>query len=452
MSSFRGLCFLCCAAVLTFAQTNREAPPLPPGLVHSVLVKNNQLYSAPEILKVLDLKPDTPASLAVFQAAQKKLLQTDLFSDVSYEFRYTKTKPARYDVTYSVSEFQQVAPLQFEDLGVPDDALRAYLRSHVVLYNDRIPPTSTVLRRYTEAAQEFVAQSKPSLKVKAFVSSDDPDHLAVLIGPDKPLPRIAGVIITGNKAVETAVLQRTVNDVAVGQRLSDVNVREILNRSVKPLYAVKGYVAVTFPKIESEKSPEIEGYVVHIQIQEGPVFHFGNSAFRGGAFTADDIRSMAHYKKGETFDGSKAEQLRHDLSDSLRRQGYLDEKVELSQEQDDQNRAVNMIYTIIPGSVYTFRALEVHGLDIESEPEIRKLWAPKPGKAFNPEYPEFFLKRVRDTGMFDHLGTTKSSFSTDEGTHTVTVNLYFSGSQNDSSKPKAQGIAAPESTTQQGPP
>jgi outer membrane protein insertion porin family len=451
MFFLRGLCLLLCAAFLANAQTNKEKAP-PPGTIHAVIVKGNQLYDQAAILKVLDLRPGATASLTVFQEAQHRLLQTDLFADVSYEFRFSLTKPARYDVTYTVSEFQQVAPLQFEDLGVSEKDLRAYLQAHVPLYNDRIPPTPAVLRRYTEAAQDFVAQTRPSLKVKAFVSSDDPNHLAVLIAPDKPMPRIAGVTVTGNQVIETAVLQRTVNDVAVGQRMSDANVREMLNRSVKPLYAAKGYVAVSFPKIESEKSSENEGYVVHIQIQEGPVFHFGNSAFRGGSFTADDIRAMVHYKKGEVFDLSKAEQLRHDLSDSLRKQGYLDEKVELAQEEDDKNRAVNLSYSIVPGSLYTFQTLNVHGLDIESEPEVRKLWAPKPGKPFNPEYPEFFLKRIRDMGLFDHLGSTKSTFTPDEGTHTVAVDLFFSGSPSNSPKPKEQGIAAPESTTQQGPP
>jgi outer membrane protein assembly factor BamA len=439
---------------MAVAQTgkNTAAAAPPPGVIHTVAVQGNKIYKTTDIEKVLGLSPGQSATPAAFKAAQNRLLQTDLFSDVSYEFRFSRTKPAQYDLTYKVSEFEQIFPLQFEELGVPDDALRSYLKSHVPLYNDQIPPTKNVLERYVTAAQEYIAQSKPSLRVKGFVSPDDPDHPQVVIRPDKPLPRIAGVVVTGNKAIETPVLQRALNDVAVGQRLSDASLKEILARSIRPLYAAKGYVAVTFPKIDTEKSQENEGYIVHIQIQEGPVFRFGTSAFRGGSFTPDDVRSMMHYQKGQVFDASKAEQLRRDLVESLRHQGNIEAKVQLSQEEDDKNLAINLTYTIVPGPTFTFQTLKIHGLDIQSEPEIRKLWAPKPGKPFNPEYPDFFLKRVRDMGLFDNLGSTKSSFTPDESSHTVTVNLYFNGAEGEMKKAKQLGVPVPEPPSQQGPP
>ena len=218
------------------------------------------------------------------------------------------------------------------------------------------------------------------------------------------------------------------------------------------MYAAKGYVAVTFPKIDTEKSPENQGYVVHVQIQEGPVFRFGNSAFRGGSFTADDVRSMMHYKKGETFDGSKAEQLRHDLVESMRHKGSLEAKVDLSQQEDDKNLSINLTYTIVPGPLFTFQTLEIHGLDIESEPEIRKLWGAKPGKPFNPDYPDFFLKRVREMGLFDNLGTTRSTFTPDETTHEVVVKLFFGGAEGEAKKAKQKGVPVPEPPAQQTPP
>jgi outer membrane protein insertion porin family len=453
MSQTRTVWLLCCFVCLAGAQTskNSKSAPPPSGVIHSVVIQGNKFYQTADILKVLDLKKGAPASPEVFKAAQGRLLATDLFSAAEYEFRYTFTKPAQYDVTYKIGEFEQLYPLQFEELGVPDDALRRYLQAHVALYSDRIPPTNSVLHRYTAAAQEFVSETKPTLKVKAFVSSDDPNHPTVTIRPDRPLPRITDVVISGNKAIETPVLQRALNDVAVGQRLSDAGVQQILNRTVKPLYAAKGYVAVTFPKIDTEKSKENEGYIVRIQIQEGPIFHFGTSAFRGGQFTADDIRSMMHYQKGEVFDGTKAEQLRHDIAESLRHQGLLTSNVELTRAQDDKNLAINLVYTISPGPVYTFQTLNIHGLDIESEPQIRKLWGEKPGKPFNPDYPDFFLKRVREMGLFDNLGSTRSTFTPEDSTHTVTVNLFFAGKQGELKKAKESGQPPPAENTPTNP-
>jgi outer membrane protein insertion porin family len=438
MSIRRSALLLSCLAIGLYAQAPKSARVAvpPPGVVHAVLIEGNKIYSTPELVKVAGLKTGQTASPSAFKSAQEKLLATDLFSSVKYEFRWTGSKPAEYYVTYTVSEYGQLAPLRFEGLGVPEASLKQYLRSHVELYNDSIPATDSVVRRYSSAAQDFISQTKPDLKVKAFVLTDDPQQPIVMIRPDTPLPRIAGITITGNKAVETATLQRAVNDVAVGQRLSDANIHQILNATAKSIYMEKGYAAVSFPKIETEKAKQNSGYIVHVQVQEGPVFHFGTSAFRGGNFTPDDIRGLMHYSKGETFDGSKAEQLRAALVKTLRKQGHLDAKIDLARQQDDKDRAVNLVYAIAAGPVYTFQTLEVHGLDIESEPQIRKLWAPKPGKPFNPDYPDFFLNKVRDMSLFDNLGTTRSTFQADDATHAVTVKLYFKGAAAESEKKK----------------
>ncbi len=446
MFLLRNMFLLCCGlACAASAQSSRtpvsKAPP--PGVIHSVSVEGAKIYDVSDIKKVLGLSPGEAASLTTLKAAQTQLLQTDLFSNVEYSFHYSVSKPPLYDVVFKISEYEQVFPLQFEELGVPDDALRAYLRDHISLYSDRIPPTKPVLQRYTEAAQAFVAQTKPNLKVKAFVANDNPDHPSVVIRPDRPLPRIAGVTVAGNRAIETPVLMRALNEVAVGQRLSDATMRQLLETTVKPLYAAKGYVAVSFPKVVMEKSPENEGYLVHITIQEGPVFHFGSSTFRGGSFTPDDVRSMMHYKRGDVFDASKAEQLRTDLVKSMRHDGHLDAKIEVARAEDDKNEAINLTYQITPGPVFTFQALEVHGLDIESEPEIRKLWAPKPGKPFNPEYPDYFLQRVREMSLFDNLGSTRSDFKPDESSHTVIVSLYFKGAEGEIQKARKDGVPRP---------
>ena len=142
------------------------------------------------------------------------------------------------------------------------------------------------------------------------------------------------------------------------------------------------------------------------------------------------------------FDGTKAEQLRHDIGESLRHQGHLTSNVELTRDEDDKNLAINLTYTISPGPVYTFQTLSIQGLDIESEPQIRKLWGEKPGKPFNPDYPDFFLKRVREMGLFDNLGSTRSTFTPEDSNHTVTVNLFFAGAARRTQESQATGSAS----------
>ena len=65
-------------------------------------------------------------------------------------------------------------------------------------------------------------------------------------------------------------------------------------------------------------------------------------------------------------------------------------------------------FQIDPGPLYTLGKLDMVGLDIVSEPEIRKMWGIAPGRPFNPEYPDHFLARVKESGVFDDLKSTRS--------------------------------------------
>jgi outer membrane protein assembly factor BamA len=113
----------------------------------------------------------------------------------------------------------------------------------------------------------------------------------------------------------------------------------------------------------------------------------------------------------------------------MKRRGLLDANITAETEPDDTKRAVNIVYNVTPGAVYSFQKLDIRGLDINTEPAIAKLWGEKPGTPFNPDYPEFFLKRVKEQGILDNLAEVKSDYSSDASTHNVTVYLTFKGGE-----------------------
>jgi hypothetical protein len=79
------------------------------------------------------------------------------------------------------------------------------------------------------------------------------------------------------------------------------------------------------------------------------------------------------------------------------------------------------------GPQFLFGKLEINGLDILSEPEIRKAWGLLPGKPYQPDYPDGFLVGLRNEGVFENLGKTRAEPHIDEATHIVDVTLFFSG-------------------------
>jgi outer membrane protein insertion porin family len=412
--------------LLTAAQDAPPKKPPPPGVLHSVAVKGNSRYASDAIIQETRLKIGQPVSAAAIEQARINLQATELFNNVSDGYRFAGNPPA-YDVTFTVTENEQVFPIRFERLGVPDDALRGYLKEHVELYSDQIPGADGVLRRYTQAVQSFVSKSNPSVKVKALISNEDPQQLAAVFTSDIPAPTISQVVVSGNQAVDTGTILRAVNQVAIGVPLSDLRLKQILNGAIRPLYAAKGYAAVTFPKIETEPSKTNQGVVVKVQILDGPVFKFGRLHFHGEGMDQDEIRANIPFKPGQTFNGRQVDDFRLWLVHSLRRRGELDASVTTDIQPDDAHRAVDVAYNVFPGGTYTFQKLDVQGLDVTTTPVIERLWGEKPGKPFNPDYPDFFLKRVQEQGIFDNLADTSSDYTADASTHNVTVHLYFKG-------------------------
>jgi outer membrane protein insertion porin family len=432
---------VCFTGLLSWPSVAAQAPKAakreaPPGTLHSISVKGNQLYPAAAIIKESGLQIGQRVSPQIIEEARKKLQDTELFSNVADEYRFTGTVPPGYDLRFEVTEIQQLFPMRFERLGIDPEAIQKYLQSHVDLYSDRIPGTEGVLDRYKEAVQQFINQTHPDLKVKAMISNDDPQQLTVLFTPDTPAPTISQVIVTGNQAIDTGTILRAVNQVAVGVPLSDTRLKLILDGTIKPLYAAKGFAAVTFPKVETEPSKSNLGVIVKVDIKEGPVFRFGSIRFHGSGIDEDEIRDTIPFKPGQTFNSDQLDKFRVDLQHRMRRRGLLDASVTTQTETDDSKRAVNVTYNVVPGEVYNFRKLDVQGLDITSEPVVARLWGEKPGHPFNPDYPDFFLKRVREEGIFDNLGDTHSDYTADASSHSVIVHLYFKGGETQAQREK----------------
>ncbi len=418
---------LACSCVILAQEQAAPKKAPPPGTLHSISVKGNHLYSTQHIVDESGLKIGQHVTGPIIEQARKKIEATELFTSVADEYRFGAGLPPGYDLTFEVNENEQLFPIRFERLGVPAEKLRQYLRDHVELYADRIPGTEGVLHRYTSAVEEFVHQTNPSLKVRAVISNDDPQQLAVVFSSDIPAPTISQVTVSGNEAVDTGTILRAVNQVAIGVPLSDTRLKQILEGTIRPLYAAKGYAAVTFPNVEVEPAKTNLGVIVKVQIKDGPVFKFGSIRFHGSGMDEDEIRSLIPFKPGQTFNGEQVDNFRLEMIHRMKRHGLLDASVHTHAEPDDSKHLVNVTYDIAAGAVYNFARLDIQGLDVTTEPAISKLWGEKPGRPFNPDYPDFFLKRVQEQGVFDNLGGTQSDYTADASTHDVIVHLYFKG-------------------------
>jgi len=114
----------------------------------------------------------------------------------------------------------------------------------------------------------------------------------------------------------------------------------------------------------------------------------------------------------------------------LKHAGYMNSDITTRRSIDDDKRMVDLTLWVDAGTQFTMRKLTVVGLDLEGEAEITRIWTMKPGKPFNPDYPDMFLRTVREEGLFDNLGKTKADVKINDQDHTADVTLTFGGAPN----------------------
>ena len=425
-SGFRiqnGCALILVAACTVFGQT---AFPL-----ENVKIQGNERIPPAKIIAVSGLKIGATVSKSEFDEARARLMATGAFESVGYIFKPSADN-AGFDVTVEVVEVEQLFPYRFEDLPASEDQLRAALRKVSPLLSDEIPVTNQVLDKYIAAIQQ-VTESKT--KITGKLEPDASGQMAIVFRPDVPRDLVAEVKFTGNQVLPVAPLIQAFAAVAVGTPYREATMRVLLESSVRPLYEARGRMHVSFPKIDTKPSLFAEGVAVIVTVDEGPSYSLGDVKITGVAPAdqlemeqAADVRSKDIADLGEVKAGLER------VLTKYRSRGYLRASGKMARVVDDEARKVSVTLTVDPGARFSMGKLEILGLDVNSEPEIRKMWTLKAGEPFKPEYPDAFLDDIRKQQIFDNLGKTRSETRVDEKTRVVDVKLYFSSTPSESRK------------------
>jgi outer membrane protein insertion porin family len=404
-----------------------QSPSVPYPL-SNLTIQGNKRFTPAQIIGASGLKIGQAVSKDNFDVARARLLETGAFESVGYEFKPNAAKTG-YDATFDVAEVALLYPYRFEDLPAADEILRAALAKQEILMGQVIPATRQVLERYERTLTQAVGDK---IKVEGKLNYDLPGDPAIVFRPSGERPRISEVHLTGNESVPATELLNKFADVAVGTEFSDAAVRRLLDASVRPMYEARGRVRVAFPKIiaEPSKQPEVVGVSLTVTVEEGPLYKLGEVHFTGAATKqAKELEDLVKWRKDDTINFDEIKTGLDRIVKRYKSTGYLHVVARADRTVNDKEHIVDLAVNVEAGPVFTFGKLEIRGLDVISEPAIRKMWGAKDGNPFDAGYPETFLKDVKDQGIFDNLGETTSQVKVNEDAKTVDVTLTFLGSK-----------------------
>ncbi|MGH9632181.1 MAG: POTRA domain-containing protein [Bryobacteraceae bacterium] len=402
------------------SQTAGATPSWPIG---SLSVEGNSLYADEEILRLAGLRTGQTAGEKEFDAARDRLLATGLFESVGYSFKPAATGK-KYTATIEVDEIDQVFPYRFEGIQAEEPKLKEFLKEKEPLLGEKIPATEAILNRFTERIETYLAGSGQPQEITGRLVPEASGDLMVIFRPAQ-LPSVAEVKFTGNKLLPENKLQLAVAGTAIGAAYTEPRFQQILTNTIRPLYEELGHVRVSFPKLETSEARGVRGILVTVHVDEGHAYTLRNVELAGPMSRNEELLKEGRFATGETANFHRIGAGVEAMLQSLRRNGYLTAEAQTERKIDDQAKELDLVVAIEPGERYTFGNLTINGLDIQTEPHIRKAWAMERGSPYNAEYPEYFLARLRQDGIFENLGTTKSTKEVNEEANTVDVTLHF---------------------------
>jgi len=427
------------AAAAGFAQTSRpaqkkatRAPADGRWPVESLKVEGNHNYTVQQVLAIAGLQVGQVVGRTDFDAARDRILAAGAFDTVSYTFA-PETGTSGFVATFQVTEIEQVYPVQFDDLHVSERDLTATLKAKDPIFaNGKLPASQPVFQRYQKWVQEYLASKGITEKIIGGVIPGRPGEYVISFHPDRPLPSVALIFFKGNEVIPLAKLQDAMQP-SIGMPYTEDRFREALNAAVRPLYEAKGRVRVAFPSIRTTPDPdkEIKGLHVTVTVDEGEPYNLGKVSIDGPTpLKPGELIEAGVFKTGEVANFDKVADGIDRMKKMLKHAGYMNADITSRRSINDDKRIVDLTLWVDAGTQFTMRRLTIVGLDLDGEAEITRIWTMKPGKPFNPDYPDMFLNTVRDEGLFDNLGKAKADVKINDQEHTADVTLTFNGGPN----------------------
>lgn len=400
------------------------------GILRSVMVRGVKHFldadgSPATVLRLTGLELDKRVAAADLERARDRLLATGCFETVGW--RYERIPPDAVEVTLEVSEPRQFFPWMLDRVPVTREEFAARARREFPLLRDTLPPSETVLEKLAAVLQTMTQEKGVSEPMAGRLMLVGKDQLTIVLGPKAPPPNIADVRFTGTKALRPDYLRKVMLDLAIGTPFFEPNFRFLLETQVRPYFDAVGRLRASWKKITAEKAEGIYGVVVTVEVDDGPVYRLEKIQVRGTPFSAEEIQEMGQFKTGEPAGIPEIGKGIERILDRLREKGHMKASYRAARRIDDASQTVELFVDVDPGPVYTMGRLQIKGLDLESEPVIRKLWTVKPGEPYPGGYAESFVQRVRAMDLFDFLADIKPEVKVDEKSQTVDVLLVFVG-------------------------
>jgi len=369
--------------------------------VVSVKMVGNRNISLDRVLLLLRTKPNSPFSETVLAEDIKRLMETDLFTEVVPE---VKKREDGVEIILTVKEAPVIKSLDFSGNRRYKDKV---LQEESGLFPGQLYQKDKVLEAKNKIEQFYIKKGLFFTEVELTEKETAPGEVALNFKIKEGVPaRVRKVSFSGNtyfkqRQIEKAIKTRgrSVIKFRLGSFKEDV-IKEDEERITR-LYRLAGFADV---KVESEVKRHKREIEVLFKIAEGKRYLLGTVKFVGKLLVPEEqLRQAITSRSDKPYSEEALAADRNSLLSFYRDRGYLKSQIEPVAIFNSETSRVDVTYFIEPGEIVEVEDVEITGNYRTKDKVIRREIKVIPGERFDGSKLKKSIENLRDLNYFEEV-------------------------------------------------
>jgi outer membrane protein assembly factor BamA len=412
-----------------------QAPaPSTASTLHEVTTEGLKYLSEPSAVALTGLQPGAQITRDDLQSGADHLLQTGLFSNVSYKF---KTGPAGVSVLYHLEEAPRLA-VYFDNFPwVADSELADAIRAKLPFYDGHLPSDGTAVEQASQAIVTLLVARGITAPVEHQpIANPNGEGDILQFRAEGETRQIASLTFSDPALAEAPAIRAHLPEI-VGKEYSRAAIDTFLTEQVRPFYLQQGFLRVKLGPAEirlignpNQKLPD--RLPVYVPVVTGQAYTWKGAQWHGNVMLSEiALNRILNEKLDAAANGQEIENGWDLIREQYGQKGYLDVKIDATPTYDDAARTVSYSVSIEEGPAYKFGKLVLTGLSMEGEKRLQQSWPIGPTMLFDKTIYEAFLIQLqtRPAKIFGdlplHFDSVGHYLQTDPKESTVDVLLDF---------------------------
>jgi outer membrane protein assembly factor BamA len=382
---------------LTFP-ASAQTPDAASSPLREVHADGEKFLTESQIVAITGLTPGAQISKNDLQSAADKLVQSGLFTKVSYNFQ---TKLTGVLVTYHLEESPRI-PVYFDNFPwFTDSALGDAIRAKLPFFDGTLPEAGAAVDQAVDAVKELLASRgvQGSLEHTVIANATGEGNVQEIRIEGTAL-QIAKLEFSDSALSASKAVQQHLSEI-LGKPYSRMTIDLFLAEAIKPIYLQQGFLRAKLgpPQVRLTGDPnqKLPSQIpVYVPVAPGDIYRWQEIRWLGNTLVSEfTLSALLGIKRGDVGDGMQIEAGWDRAREEYAHRGYLEAKVDPVPSFDDHAHTVSYSVSIQEGAQYHLGKMVLTGISPAAERKLRAAWPIAAGDIFDKAKFEELLAKLQ---------------------------------------------------------